>query len=1124
MKCFLFSAFLFLFLLLLPIDAQETYHRVAHDDGGVPGKQPHLLSGDNYTYPGLKEDLDATVAFGNEVSFGYVGLDKEARYRVRIVFVSDGPRVQNLLVNDELLLERIELQKDAAVTETIDLPPRVYEKGEIAVRTQRLEGPNAVVASIEILSTDTAPLSSYPEPPVPDYVLPRLSPRPAAVTGTGNAVLDLTGTWRFHPDPPSGFESSRGSGPGWGDIDVPGQWVQQGYTVDKEKAAAFFRSFDLPADWKGRRIKLRCDGVYSDARIFVNGKQAGSHLGGFTPFELDVSSLVSEGNNTIAMAVRSHTLADTLASGIQYAAHDLGGIPRKLYLFALPEVNVSRLHVETRFDDSFDDAVLTVLLEVANESSRDADGLEAAFSLAEWPNGMAVEMKRAPVALDPLPGGTAHLHEIRVHVSSPKKWHAETPNLYTLTADLIVAGEVKEQVSRRFGFRQVEVKGDRVLVNGRPVKLRGVCRHEVNPLRGRSLRPEDWRRDAELFREANCNYIRTSHYPPAEEFIAACDELGLFVEEEAPLCWVGHGANRTWQTWNPHDDKYFSYIQQCILEMIERDRSHPSVIIWSMANESAWGRNWRFADANAASADPTRPRSFHDQCYGGYNNHGSTRMPVANMHYPGPKGAKNAETIPRPLLFGEYSHLNAYNRHELITDPGVRDAWGRGFNRMWETMQSTDGILGGAIWSGIDDSFFLPGGLVVGYGTWGPIDGWRRQKPEFWHVKKSYSPVRIDWDAIAMQGGVLRIPVENRHDVTNLKDLEIKWISGGQRGKCTCDIAPGERGVLEVPKTGHPLLLSCQNPRGFVIDVFLIAAEPTLSRTTGLQAMAGPAAHQMTGMPAAAEKVEYKIDKSAGKITEIAVKGKPVVLGNPELMILPLDNRGGTQMTGENTEFAPTTQTCSEWRPGKVDIDLEDKGTELVIRVDGAYAEAEGGFELAIDKHGEMKLSYSFTVKKEVNPRQVGMVFTLPRACSVLAWKRKGLWSVYPPDHIGRTEGTAEAFPMEERLGPAGPERKPSHPYSRDTTALGSNDFRSTKENIYWASLRDDDGAGICVVCDAEHHIRAWVDEAGVRLLVARFNNPGAERFFRSHAAMEDRPLKPGDTIEGNFRFHLVSP
>jgi hypothetical protein len=177
-----------------------------------------------------------------------------------------------------------------------------------------------------------------------------------------------------------------------------------------------------------------------------------------------------------------------------------------------------------------------------------------------------------------------------------------------------------------------------VYVNGKPIKLRGVTRHEVNPLRGRSLTPDDWKRDAQLFRAANVNYIRTSHYPPAEEFIEWCDELGLFVEEEAPVCWVGRGANAMWSARSPYDPANLAYLQQAVLEMIQRDRSHPSVILWSLANESAWGPLWRQVNGAAALADPTRPRAFHDQAWGGYNNFGSTEMPIANFHYPEPPG------------------------------------------------------------------------------------------------------------------------------------------------------------------------------------------------------------------------------------------------------------------------------------------------------------------------------------------------------------------------------------------------------------------------------------------------------------------------------------------------------
>ena len=116
--------------------------------------------------------------------------------------------------------------------------------------------------------------------------------------------------------------------------------------------------------------------------------------------------------------------------------------------------------------------------------------------------------------------------------------------------------------------------------------------------------------------------------------------------------------------------------------------------MWSMANESAWGPNWAKLADFFAEKDPTRPATFHDQAYGGFNNYGSQKMPVANIHYPGIGGPDVAENFDRPLLFGEYAHLNTYNRTEIVTDPGVRDAWGRGFKKMWEKMYKSRGCLG----------------------------------------------------------------------------------------------------------------------------------------------------------------------------------------------------------------------------------------------------------------------------------------------------------------------------------------------------------------------------------------------------------------------------------------------
>ena len=643
-------------------------------------------------------------------------------------------------------------------------------------------------------NTDHQTVARQTQSAAKDNSLPRLTPRPACFTN--DPSVDLTGTWRFHPAPPKKFwVGTEAQGEGWADIAVPGEWVMQGFTVEKDAAAAYWRTFDIPAAWQGQRIKLRCDGVFSDATVWVNGQEAGHHEGGFTPFELDVTPcVVFNAANRIALAVKNESVADTLASASQYATHPLGGITRKIGLFAVPDQHLATLNFTTTFDAACKDALLHVKAEIVNEGAAASPATELAITLND-PKPQPVTLPIGAVTLPAMAAGASHTLSLDIPVAAPLKWDAEHPNLYTVVCTLAQGGKTVETVQRRIGFRQVEVRGSELYVNNQPVKLHGVCRHETHPTRGRSLTPELWRQDADLFRKANVNYIRTSHYPPAEEFIEACDELGLFVEEEAPICWAGHGANAIWKTWKDDDEKFRSIIVRETLEMVARDYNHPSVIIWSLANESLWNAHFQHSLDAVKAADPSRPASFHDQAWGPYNNQ-HNQADIAVFHYPTPEQADKPDDRGRPMLFGEYCHLNAYNRREIVTDPGVRDAWGQAIASMYDKMYAAKGCLGGAIWSGIDDIFLLPDGKAVGYGSWGPIDGWRRKKPEYWHMKKAYSPIRIlDTTLAASASGVpLTVKVENRYDFTNLKELRIEWHLGKESGFVHPDIPPRKHG------------------------------------------------------------------------------------------------------------------------------------------------------------------------------------------------------------------------------------------------------------------------------------------------------------------------------------------
>ena len=185
--------------------------------------------------------------------------------------------------------------------------------------------------------------------------VPRLTPAPQSEPGVSDFRSSLDGEWQFNPAPAEEFRKSAPAD--WKPIQVPGEWTVQGFTVAPNMAAGYTRKFTTPADWQGCRVKLRCDAIYSDAVLWINGREAGRHLGGFTPFEVDVTDLLAAGKeNRIAIAVKNESLADTLASGSKYAVHPLGGILRKIYLLALPSANIASLQTSTHFDAAYRDA------------------------------------------------------------------------------------------------------------------------------------------------------------------------------------------------------------------------------------------------------------------------------------------------------------------------------------------------------------------------------------------------------------------------------------------------------------------------------------------------------------------------------------------------------------------------------------------------------------------------------------------------------------------------------------------------------------------------------------------------------------------------------------------------
>jgi len=873
----------------------------------------------------------------------------------------------------------------------------------------------------------------------PVWPRPVLIPLPKEVAGVSRPQVDLAGTWKVNASPPADFWMNSVDPAGWSDILVPGELAAQGIQFARDNEFAYKRPVEIPADAKGNRVLLRFDGVYSYARVWVNGKFVRDHHGGFTSWDCDITECVTPGQ-TAWVAVGVTDRSDDISYASNYAKHCIGGILRGVKLVILPPDYLTRLHVETGFDSSYKDGRLHVLAEVSVHTGR-AGELKLHLTDAQ---GIVIPLSTAGAAAPALspdkPGMDLHFQ-----VPSPWKWDAEHPNLYTLGAELMVGGSTVEKLERKIGFRKVERRKNRLYVNGDAIKLRGVCRHDAHPLLGRAATPEQDEKDAVLLRDANVNFVRTSHYPPTEAFLEACDRYGIYVEEESAVCFVGQNWSVT-SGGSESSPEFTARYMNPFAEMIERDRSHPSVIIWSLGNESRWGSNFQKEHDYAKHEDPSRPIIFS---YPQSVPQGVDCYDLLSEHYPKFDGDLTSKDIPK--LNDEYAHVSCYNTETLKRDPGVRNFWGQSLKRFWENCYRADGCLGGAIWAGFDEVFMLPAS-PVGYGEWGIVDGWRRPKPEYWLTKKAYSPVRIPDNEIeeAHPGVSLQIPVKNWFNHTNLQEIKIVWKVGADSGEVEgLNVAPGAEGTLTIPprnwQGGQILNLKFFCAGGVLVDEFSLRIGKRMRRFADEQGPAPKISEDARFLAVQGAEFTLRFDKATGLMAEGTFRGRKILESGPFL------NLGSVALP-------------PWWLTG---IRHSTTSVAAVINLSGAYLARQGGeegprveFEIRIDGQGLITTGYSIHGELPQRTSELGIAYTLASSIDRLTWDRKALWSVYPPDHIGRPQGTAT------RQASTPPEiyrREPQGPWSDDSKDFflfgpddpggrGTPDFRSLRENIWHAS------------------------------------------------------------------------
>lgn len=473
----------------------------------------------------------------------------------------------------------------------------------------------------------------------------------------------LSGKWTFnyfdHPQkvPAEFYHQPMAE---WGEITVPGMWQMEGhgklqytdegypFPIDvpfvptNNPTGAYQRQFSLPSDWLQRQVIIKFDGVETYFEVYVNGHYVGFSKGSRLSAEFDLSPYVKAGENLLSVRVMQWADSTYIEDQDMWW---MAGIFRDVYLIGQPQVHVHDLTVVTEFDENYCDADLQVSCDVNNISATPLTGLQLHAQLFDGEKCIAEQN------LDALSVQDSATCQFLIPVKQPKQWNAEHPNLYLLLLTLRNNhGEIIEVVPQQVGFRDIKVRDGLFYVNGRYLKLHGVNRHDHDCLKGRAVDMARVERDIILMKQHNINSVRTAHYPNDPRFYALCDQYGLFVMAETDV--ESHGFANVGNISRITDDPAW---EQAYVERIERhvlaQKNHPSIIIWSLGNESGYGCNIRAMAARCKQLDPTRLVHYEEDRDAEVVDIISTMYSRVSM-----MNAFGEYPHPKPRIICEYAH------------------------------------------------------------------------------------------------------------------------------------------------------------------------------------------------------------------------------------------------------------------------------------------------------------------------------------------------------------------------------------------------------------------------------------------------------------------------------------
>lgn len=651
--------------------------------------------------------------------------------------------------------------------------------------------------------------------------------------GDAATSRSLNGTWQFklierdNQSVLNQFYRPDTENLNWDSIEVPSNWEMQGFEephyvrADETKVGLYRKAFTLPSSWQGQHVFIDLQGVSFGYTLWLNGQRMGRYDHAFLPCQFDLTRYLRwEDDNVLALQVDRDQMQSHLDNNDAWA---LSGIYRDATLFCLPETYIHEVCVQTSIDKVARAAAIQVGLEI--RFFRQGHGrplqvgphdLRLHYQVID-PAGQVVADQQEPV--DCNNGNVFPWHEILLDIKEAAFWTAETPALYQLKLTLSLGDTEVHHLTQTVGLREVSVVGNVLCINGQPVKLRGVCRHEIHPEVGRALREGHWRRDIMMMKAANINSVRCSHYPPHPRFLELCDEVGLYVLDEIPAGFGDRFLN---------DPAMLGPLLSRAHRTVMRDRNHPSVIIWDIGNENPLVDNLNVAATYVKHLDSTRPILFPGSNFNGSPYDRTATGENAGVDIFAPHYPTNQEiaahlddtSAGRPILYTEICHA---------LDQGFGD-----FAAKWDMIESQDKMAGAHVWLWADQALKrqVNGRAVAGshrnihalkgaaalsgdvwlneqtvldshgqYGTDGVVYGDRQPQTDYFQLRRVYRPIVVSPDTVTVASEanqIVELTLVNRFDFLNLSQVKATWIlrfngEPVQQGELTLYCLPHDR-------------------------------------------------------------------------------------------------------------------------------------------------------------------------------------------------------------------------------------------------------------------------------------------------------------------------------------------